>query len=317
MKMKSKVTSSIVGLMLGAASLSAHAAAAIALGDDNYTFANLNSTDIETAEREALEGCRKKATNCRIFDTNVGPAAIAIAKGDDGLGLSARSDPQEALSHAMATCKKEYRNCKPTVVYWEEGMRWAALAYAVEDNSAIARFYAYNMGSKSTAEAAALEGCAKQLPETKKGLCKIRTSVNERHGFAAAFSNSAGKDVWRENVEQAKRAAMEDCKRASKPGDTCTIDVAYENHGPQPKPKNFDAVYAKTVVGQEERIAAQQTKQQIVRTNAVQRVTCENKCVNGDCIRTFPDGRKERWQAPRVYDALSRDWKWDTSSCGG
>jgi|GEM_PF-4381227 len=44
--------------------------------------------------------------------------------------------------------------------------------------------------------------------------------------------------------------------------------------------------------------------------------SCKNQCVNGDCLRTFPDGSQERWQAPRKYDAFSGDWKWDTSGCG-
>lgn len=54
------------------------------------------------------------------------------------------------------------------------------------------------------------------------------------------------------------------------------------------------------------------------RTAQYNNVSCTNHCVNGDCIRTFSDGRKERWQAPRVYDPISRNWKWDTSTnaCG-
>ena len=63
--------------------------------------------------------------------------------------------------------------------------------------------------------------------------------------------------------------------------------------------------------------AAQPAAQQVAtRSQQVNRVTCTNQCFNGDCIRTFPDGRKERWQAPRVFDPFSRDWKWDTNSCG-
>lgn len=44
--------------------------------------------------------------------------------------------------------------------------------------------------------------------------------------------------------------------------------------------------------------------------------SCTNQCVNGNCLRTFPDGSQERWQAPRKYDPFSGDWKWDTSGCG-
>ena len=45
-------------------------------------------------------------------------------------------------------------------------------------------------------------------------------------------------------------------------------------------------------------------------------VSCSNQCVNGDCLRTFSDGRQERWQAPRKFNALSGDWEWETNSCG-
>jgi hypothetical protein len=53
-------------------------------------------------------------------------------------------------------------------------------------------------------------------------------------------------------------------------------------------------------------------------TKQVNRTTCNNQCTNGNCVRTFPDGTQENWQAPRKYDALSQNWGWDTSTnaCG-
>lgn len=55
----------------------------------------------------------------------------------------------------------------------------------------------------------------------------------------------------------------------------------------------------------------------LTQTNNVMR--CTNQCQNGSCIRSFADGRKERWQAPRVYDAFTQNWEWDTTTnaCGG
>lgn len=55
---------------------------------------------------------------------------------------------------------------------------------------------------------------------------------------------------------------------------------------------------------------------QQARTQQRNVVSCTNNCVNGACVRTFPNGRKENWQAPRVYDPLKNDWTWDTNSCG-
>lgn len=64
------------------------------------------------------------------------------------------------------------------------------------------------------------------------------------------------------------------------------------------------------------REAAEERKSQ---TRTVTRTSCTNDCYNGDCVRTFPNGKKERWQAPRKYNAMSGNWEWDTSSnaCGG
>lgn len=53
-----------------------------------------------------------------------------------------------------------------------------------------------------------------------------------------------------------------------------------------------------------------------VRTTQRDVVRCSNVCTNGNCVRTFENGRKERWQAPRVYDPFKNDWTWDTNSCG-
>lgn len=53
-----------------------------------------------------------------------------------------------------------------------------------------------------------------------------------------------------------------------------------------------------------------------VRSSQRNVVRCSNVCTNGNCVRTFENGRKERWQAPRVYDPFKNDWTWDTNSCG-
>lgn len=44
-------------------------------------------------------------------------------------------------------------------------------------------------------------------------------------------------------------------------------------------------------------------------------VTCSTKCINGDCYRTYDDGRQVRFQAKRVYNALTSQWEWDSGSC--
>lgn len=66
--------------------------------------------------------------------------------------------------------------------------------------------------------------------------------------------------------------------------------------------------------------AAAAEKRAATRVASTQRnvVRCSNSCTNGSCVRTFENGRKERWQAPRVYDAINNNWTWDitTNACG-
>jgi hypothetical protein len=53
-------------------------------------------------------------------------------------------------------------------------------------------------------------------------------------------------------------------------------------------------------------------------TRQTNRTSCTNDCMNGSCVRKFPDGTTERWQAPRKLDPFSQNWGWDTTTnaCG-
>jgi hypothetical protein len=53
-------------------------------------------------------------------------------------------------------------------------------------------------------------------------------------------------------------------------------------------------------------------------TRQTNRTSCTNECFNGSCVRKFPDGSTERWQAPRKLDPFTQNWGWDTSTnaCG-
>ena len=44
------------------------------------------------------------------------------------------------------------------------------------------------------------------------------------------------------------------------------------------------------------------------------RISCNTRCVNGDCYRTYDDGRQERFQAQRRMNAFG-EWEWDSGSC--
>lgn len=75
----------------------------------------------------------------------------------------------------------------------------------------------------------------------------------------------------------------------------------------------------KVVVVSQEKVGTPAGKKTVRSTTATNNtMSCTNQCRNGNCVRTFPDGRTERWQAPRVYDPFSQNWKWDTTTnaCG-
>lgn len=43
--------------------------------------------------------------------------------------------------------------------------------------------------------------------------------------------------------------------------------------------------------------------------------TCNTRCFNGDCYRTYADGRKEHFQAQQKYNPISGNWEYDSGSC--
>lgn len=64
---------------------------------------------------------------------------------------------------------------------------------------------------------------------------------------------------------------------------------------------------AKKVAAEEARVRAQ--------NRVTQANSCTTHCVNGDCVRQWPNGRKERFQAPRKFNPFNGQWEWDTSGC--
>lgn len=44
-------------------------------------------------------------------------------------------------------------------------------------------------------------------------------------------------------------------------------------------------------------------------------VSCNTKCLNGDCYRTYESGRTMRFQAKSRYNAISDQWEWDPGPC--
>ena len=45
------------------------------------------------------------------------------------------------------------------------------------------------------------------------------------------------------------------------------------------------------------------------------RTVCRTKCFNGDCYRTYADGRKVHFQARQKWDPINNTWTWDSGGC--
>ena len=303
--------SSLVVALLGGAASTALAAAAVAVGDGNYTYTVTDDRSLEAAKASALEECAKRVGNCRVLSTRTVPGAIALAKGDEGMFISTNEVPEKARDKAMAECRKHYKNCKFSALYWETGGSWAAWAYAKdEDGDLAATQFSYDFASEAEARADAIENCTKRQG-AKPHKCEVKTHFGD-WGYAAAGSASYASVQLDASLDVAIADAMAGCKAGSKPGDTCKLANKGFNQGGRKAPASFEKLASLTETARAARAPARQ-----VSTRAVQNLSCTNHCVNGSCTRSFPDGRTEKWQAPRVFDPSTNDWKWDTSSCGG
>lgn len=44
-------------------------------------------------------------------------------------------------------------------------------------------------------------------------------------------------------------------------------------------------------------------------------LSCNTQCENGDCYRTYDNGKRKHFQARQKYNPLSGHWEWDAGSC--
>ena len=44
-------------------------------------------------------------------------------------------------------------------------------------------------------------------------------------------------------------------------------------------------------------------------------VSCNTRCVNAACWRTYDNGKKVQFQAKQVFDPFSSSWKFDSGNC--
>lgn len=153
-----------------------------------------------------------------------------------------------------------------------------------------------NYSNQKEADADALKGCRSEATKNRIGQlaakCKVLTRA-EGPGYGAVTCGENGCS-WSTGYGDSQKA----------------VDAAYGNCS-----KNYQNCNGTNIKYWEDR-AGFKTVVTSSRTTEVNRYSCTNSCMNGNCLRTFPDGSQERWQAPRVYNPSKGDWEWDTRGCG-
>jgi TPR repeat protein len=43
--------------------------------------------------------------------------------------------------------------------------------------------------------------------------------------------------------------------------------------------------------------------------------SCNTRCNNGQCLRTYDDGRHVQFQAEHRFNAMTNEWEWDSGTC--
>ena len=302
---------SLLSLVLAGTTGSARAAAAVAKASNGHTYTVTEGRDVEETKREALAGCRERGEDCQLMVWGSKPAAIAIAKSPGRTTVVMRDTPELARTAAMKECRKQSKDCAFMALYWEPGGEWLAWATAEDaKGNLVSQFYAYGYEREAEARQVALDGCAADLKDAA-AKCAVQTNWGAWTRVAVSSSSYTSYQLERSRSE-AEKVAMARCREHSAPGDACKIIRVTENAGPRPQPATFDKVFAQTALARERAAQSRPSAPPRGRT-----LSCTNRCVNGSCVRTFANGHTERWEAPRVLDPFTNNWKWDTSSCGG
>jgi Domain of unknown function (DUF4189) len=301
--LKSLLLAATVALLCG----QAQAWTAIAIGEE-YSFIQYNSDTSQQAETEALTKCSAKASGCQLFGKTMNGTAVVLAKGDGGWGRASNLNPRIAANNALAQCREVSKNCRFESAVWDSGATWGAVAIGKD-----ATFVQVNATTRIEAELDALKGCEKLV--TTAGSCKIAPDFSfNRHVYYSFASSKDHSGLGREvTPEQAGRLAIESCDKGKAPGETCAITNVFENRGPTAEPIDM-----KQLVAEIEQAPRKTSKAPPVSPRYTTQQMCTNHCANGNCVRSFKDGRKDRWQAPYIFDPVTKVWTWDvtTNACG-
>lgn len=151
--------------------------------------------------------------------------------------------------------------------------------------------------SKNTikeARAAALAFCRR---ESKAGKCKVAMESKPKssgYGAVAQSKTRTHMSLSYETEGSAEDAALKGCVARTATDDVCNIVMTFHDDT-HPASSQGGGWHPKGPVGKVLRYS--------------------DNCYNGDCVRTFQDGKKVRFQAPHCFDGVAGEWKWKPDGC--
>lgn len=117
-------------LMIGAMPLPAKAWSAVAASpDQGVSYLYYMAKNAAEAEQEALAGCKRAATDCRLLgEARDGPLATVIVHSPAGVYRASHADPDQALREAMQQCQRHHGACRFVSAAWDRGTHIMAVA---------------------------------------------------------------------------------------------------------------------------------------------------------------------------------------------
>lgn len=274
---------------------------ASAISENDYVFTQFDSPDPENALGLAIEACERNSNSkCIKFVNVVRKTATVIVKSEDeSTYLISNQDPMKAANQSLKNCKVgEKIGCRVASVNWDSGSTWAALAMG-NDNY----HYIYNVETEQSATKDALKACEEIV--TEKNSCNAIKSfiVNRRAYFATANSKTTTHFGISDEKSVAENMAIEGCRKETTDSSPCHILNVVLNDGPTPPPASYKQVEAMAKID-----PPPKARPTGPTTTSINRLSYTNNCINGSCVREFPNGRTERWQEPRVMNPLTQNW---------
>lgn len=285
-------------------SINAHAWTAIAYGENGHIHLENEGYSKEYTEKGAIQACNEYDENCSIILSGPGENFFAVVRYDGGVWAAYDKVLKTAEKIALDRCNKEKKkNCRVSQVTWDGLGNIFSLSTDGERD-----FGGFSYLTEKANELS-LQNCKKESKSPDK--CKFK-SISD--GFiSVSNSEKTGLSGWSSDSdpESSKKNSIKYCGQ-----DDCKVIVHFKSGEIKPAPKEL-AIRVSELEKKEKAEKLKLEKKQGPLKN-VGRITCTNQCINGSCVRTFADGRKEKWTAPRVFNPLTNTWDWDinTNACG-